>query len=69
MKTILNSTTLRVYVALFALAGTFAYAAQPAVAAELAVKGCWYKVGDPPACDICAYSCGAGQGCCTINPT
>jgi hypothetical protein len=67
MKTILNSTR-RVYVALFVLAGMFAFAAQPVTAAEEAVvKGCWYEEGDPPACDICGWDCVWWQECCTIN--
>ncbi|HEY0021344.1 MAG TPA: hypothetical protein VGB24_00480 [Longimicrobium sp.] len=67
MKKILNSS-LRVYVALFAVAGSFAFAAQPATALEPAgSKGCWYEAGNPPACDICGWDCTAGQACCGIN--
>jgi hypothetical protein len=66
MKKMLNST-LRVYFALFALAGSFAFATQPATAAEAASKGCWYEEGNPPACDICGWSCGSGQQCCGIT--
>lgn len=32
-------------------------------------KGCWYQPPNPPACDICGGSCGAGQNCCVIIET
>ena len=66
MKNVLNATR-RAYLALFLLAGMFAYAAQPARAVEADIKGCWYEVGDEPACDICGWDCIDGQVCCTIE--
>lgn len=66
MRSILSST-LRVYLGLFALSATFAFASQPARAAEAAQKGCWYEVGNPPACDICGWDCASGQQCCGIS--
>jgi hypothetical protein len=66
MKNILNST-LRVYVALFAVAGAFAFTTQPARADAAAEKGCWYEEGNPPACDICGWDCAADQQCCGIK--
>lgn len=39
----------------------------PLQGAEQTTKGCWYEPPNPPACDICGWSCGAGQQCCQIN--
>lgn len=55
------------YAALFVLAAFFAFAAQPATAAGAGSKGCWYEVGNPPACDICGWDCADGQQCCGIS--
>jgi hypothetical protein len=66
MQKILSSNV-RVYAVLFVLAGMFAYAAQPVKAAAAASKGCWYEVGNPPACDICGWDCASGQVCCGIT--
>ena len=49
------------------LGGTSAIATSQASAAEEEEKkGCWYTPPDPPACDICGWSCGVGQKCCEI---
>lgn len=46
--------------------GVTAASARPA-SAEEADKGCWYEPPNPPACDICGWSCGSGQQCCSIT--
>lgn len=52
------------YVALFVLAGAFAFTARPA---DAYLEGCWYFEGEEPACNICYLSCQFGQVCCPFN--
>lgn len=48
------------------LLGALSGAMQTTLAVD-STKGCWYEPPNPPACDICGWSCGSGQKCCTIN--